>query len=115
MWNTITITGDEVQRGDVVSGRVVVKVKRARRQGPVTLTHKDGYTEITRTGAIQVERLVEDDDGYTDGGRHRREKVANGMAEQRSARIRPRAEHRTRREISERANRGSGNKGNRSI
>lgn len=108
MWRMITITGDEVRRGDIVSGRVVVKVKRGR-HGPVTLTHKDGYTEITRRGLIQVERLdqIEENDDDTDNGRNRGAPVNDGNPKQRSARVRPRAEHRTRREISDRANRQS--------
>ena len=114
MWTTITVKGDEVKRGDMVSGRVVLKVKRAKRHGPIVLTHKDGYTEITPAGVIQVERLVEDDDWDTNNGRHRRETIAHGNTEQRAARIRHRPERRTRREISQRTNRGSG-KGNGSV
>lgn len=109
----MAVKGDEVEKGDRISGRVVVKVKRARRGGPVTLTHKDGYTEITRLGMIQVERMVEDEQD-TGNGRDRREEIADGDTEQRDTRIRLRPERRTRREISGRANRG-GSRGSRNI
>lgn len=116
MWTTMSVKGDEVQQGDIVSGRVVIKVKRARRQGPVTLTHKDGYTEITRGGIIQVERLVEGmDDGDTTNGHHRRGAGDDGTSKRRDTRSRPRPERRTRREISERTNRLPRDKSNRSI